>query len=179
MAKDLMKLKDYSWRNGTRGVKREWAPLFGGRADWLQERLGRAPTAREILEDAEDQASPIHEMFDWDDEEAAKKFRTIQASILLSALTVKVQVIRDGKSSEMDMPVRVVLRRGEKGRGGQHEHIKDIINNRGRRVMMLEMASNELLSVQRRYSYLQDLERVFKEVDVVANKILPQLKGGG
>lgn len=172
--KQLATFKNYLWRNGSR-VPKEWAPVFGERVDWLQERLGRSPKAAEVLEDAKDENSPIHEMFKWDDKEAAEKFRVLQASQLLSSLVIKVEIIRGNKTEEIEMPVRVVLKHGYKS-GGQHEHIKDILNDRERRGMMIEMAADELINIQRRFSYLKEFTRVFQEVDIVARNVLPLAK---
>lgn len=180
--KQLATFKNYLWRKGAR-VPKEWAPIFGERVDWLQERLGRSPKVVEVLEDARDENSPIHDMFKWDDKEAAEKFRMFQASSLLSALVIKVEIVNKGKTEEIEMPVRVVLKHGHRS-GGEHEHIKDILNDRERRGMMLEMAADELISIRRRFSYLKELTRVFHEVNNVTRNILPLInkkveKGAG
>lgn len=171
MTTALAEAKEYGWRKATQAPK-DWAPIFGNRVDWLQDRLGRAPKSREVLEDAKDKKSPIHRMFNWDDEEAADKYRAVQASILLSALVVKVKIMNNGKKHEIDMPVRVVLKGGHR----QHERLSDVMSNADLRAVMLEMAADELLSIERRYAQVKELSRVFYEIDQVQKKVLPKVK---
>lgn len=174
MNKSLAQFKNYKWRNGAH-MPKEWAPIFGARADWLQERLGRAPKATDVLEDARSQKSPIHDMFNWDDEEAAEKFRKMQAGMLLTNLVVRVKVIKGSKTEEIDMPVRLVVNRAPNHGASAHEHIRDVLSDRDMRQKMLEAAADEMISIERRYSYLKELGRVFHEVDAVVKKKVPQL----
>ena len=171
MTKALAEIKDYRWRKGTQAPQ-EWAPVFGQRMDWLQDRLGHAPTSKEVYEDAQDKHSPIHKMFNWDDEEAAEKFRRMQASVLSSSLVVKIQVVQNGKRMEVDSPVRIVIN----GNKRRHERVEDVMNNAEMKAMMLEMATDELLNLQRRHSQIKELGLVFYEADVVRKKVLPKVK---
>ena len=171
MTKAMAEIKEYGWRKATQ-APREWAPVFGSRVDWLQDRLGHAPTVREVYEDAKDTKSPIHDMFNWDDEEAAEKFRRIQVGTLLSALVIKVEVVEGGKRQSVDMPVRVVLKGGHRRR----ERISDVMSSAELRAVMLDMATDEMLSIQRRYNQIRELSRVFQEVEIVQKKVLPKVK---
>lgn len=175
MTKEVATLKNYSWRNGTR-VPKHLAPVFGNRVDDIQSKLGRAPKAREVLEDARDPSSPIHELFNWDDSDAAEKYRAFQASVLLSALTVKIEIVKNGKRDEVDMPVRIVLNRGERGTGGEHEHISDIIADPVRRARMVEMAADDFLSLERKYNNLKEFQNVFKALEEVTQTVIPKLR---
>lgn len=178
MNKALATFKNYAWRKGSHSP-RGWAVIFGERVDLLQEQLGHAPSSAEVLEDARDENSPLHQMFNWENEDAAEKFRKIQASVLLSSLVVRVEIMQGSKSQEIEMPVRVSVRGGEKGASKGREHIRDVLSNRELRDRMLEGAANELISLQRRYSYLTELSRVFHEVDLVVRKKMPKLLGHG
>lgn len=174
-SKALANLRNYQWRKASQ-VPRAWAPTFGERVDWLEKRLGRPPRPGDILEDAEDKDSPIHHMFDWDDEEAAMKFRRIQAGVMLTALVVKVEIVKGKVVEQVEMPVRVALNHTRKAGGAERPHISDVLNSREMRGQILERAADELLSIERRYAYLKELSRVFQEVDVVIDKKLPHLK---
>lgn len=174
MTKSMASFKNYNWRAGGHAPK-AWAPVFGERVDWLQKQLGHAPKASDILEDARDEASPTHHMFNWDDAEAAEKYRRIQSSLLLSALVVKVEIMSGGKMREMEMPVRVVINYNRK-EGSSHEHIQDVLDDPDMREKMFKIAAEELVSIQRRFSYVKELDRVFKEVDRVAKRTLPHKK---
>ena len=44
-----------------------------------------------VLEDAEDPASPLHSLFEWDDTEAARKYRLSQANEIIRSIKVEVK----------------------------------------------------------------------------------------
>lgn len=173
--KEVVRFKNYMWRVGTHADK-SWAPIFGEHVDQLEKGFGRTPTARDVLESARPEESPIHDLFQWKDAEAAEKFRTMQASVFLTALTVKVEMVSNGKKQEVIMPVRVSLNKSTGNKmGGGRTHINDILGDASLRKQMLEMAADELLSIRRRYSYIRDLAKVFHEVDVVIDEKVPHL----
>jgi len=45
-----------------------------------------------VLEDASDRSSPIHHLFAWDDSEAARQYRLLQAADLIRRVKVKVRI---------------------------------------------------------------------------------------
>ena len=74
-----------------------------------------ALTADAVLDDARDADSPLHGFFEWDDTEAAQRYRIAQARQLIAR--VKVQII----TSDDTEPVRVraYVSRREIGKAGE------------------------------------------------------------
>ena len=68
------------------------AVVIGERIDTLMDKHGGELTPSQLLEDARKVRSPIHKFFDWDDSEAAEKWRTHQARQLISSVVVTVEV---------------------------------------------------------------------------------------
>jgi hypothetical protein len=58
-------------------------------------RLGNFPTARDVLDEARNPKSELHQCFEWDDTLAGIKYRIIQAQKVLSFL-VRVENDKDG-----------------------------------------------------------------------------------
>lgn len=162
--------KEYRWRKGWSG-KLEDARIFGARVDWLEERLGHPPTSKEVLEDASDSKSPIHDLFEWNDSVAAEQYRKQQASRYLSSLTIMVEITEDGKTKDYEMPVRVVVENTAYQDHG-HEHIRSVMRSPKKRQQLLENAIDELNSVEKRYRYLKELRRVFTEVEAVRKEVI-------
>ena len=71
------------------------AQIYGEHIDNLTQKTGYV-TPLVILKDAKDKKSPLHVFFDWDDTEAAHKWRIEQAKYLLRHITV--EIINDGET---------------------------------------------------------------------------------
>jgi len=89
-------MKKYKPRNGSR-LNQEQANRYGQRIAQLIGDGGEV-TAEAILNDAKSPKSPLHDFFEWDDSEAAKKFRIHQARYLAGNIA-EVMII-EGKQSE-------------------------------------------------------------------------------
>ena len=61
-------------------------------------------TPDDVVDEASDPASPLHSYFEWDDSEAAARFRLIQAAGLIRS--VKVRVTRTKGSEDEDLTIR-------------------------------------------------------------------------
>lgn len=76
----------YEWRGGRyRGLD---AQTVGEALDRLSKRLGGEVTSDAVLDEARDIQSPLHDAFDWDDSEAAEKYRRLEARWLLRRVVV-------------------------------------------------------------------------------------------
>jgi hypothetical protein len=83
---------EYEFRTGfTSPVS---ADTIAHRLEYLRATLGRWPSAQDILDDASNPASPIHDHFDWSDAVAANSWRLQQAGQL--AVAVRVRWINPG-----------------------------------------------------------------------------------
>lgn len=61
-------------------------------------------TAGDVLEEASEPESPLHTFFEWDDSEAAERYRLVQAAGLIRS--VKVRVTRERAGEVEDLVVR-------------------------------------------------------------------------
>lgn len=165
---------EYRWRNGA-SFRQKFAPIFAEELDEIQARLGHAPTAAEIIDDARSSRSRIHDAFEWDDEVAAEKFRRAQASAAVSALTTKIVFQENGKAMETWMPARIVVRDGSCFQGGRHERLSDVMADPEKRRRALENVANRLLAMQQRHSWLTEFSGVFREARNVIRKKVPSV----
>jgi hypothetical protein len=101
-------------------------------------------------------ASPLHSQFEWDDSEAAEKYRLHQARQLIS---VVVQYIGNDPSKE-PVPVFVSLR-SDRGQRGGYRTIVSVLSDEGLRQQLLEDALAELETFRKKYGHLRELARVF------------------
>lgn len=75
------------------------------RVDAMAAVHGGRVTPEIIVEDARDESSPFHDAFEWDDSEAAEKFRLSQARTLLRSYTIRVDT-EDGPTVKVPAFVR-------------------------------------------------------------------------
>ena len=92
-------------------------------------------TAQQVVEMAEDQTSPLHSYFQWDDAIAGHHWRLWQARKLIARLTVTVEKKPD---TQVRLMVSVPTDRGENGYMLMSEAVKDPA---AREAIRKEMAS--------------------------------------
>jgi len=77
-----------------------------------QKRRGRI-TPREVVDDARDDASPLHPLFEWNDGIAADRYREEQARVLIGRVRIEIEVVDIGAATSCSVPD--VVRRLEGG----------------------------------------------------------------
>ena len=124
----------------------------------LVDKYGGSVTPRQVVEFAENADTALHGCFDWEDTEAARKWRLHQARQLLR---VAVIVLPEQKE-----PVRafVSLYPDRKANTGYRSMVA-VLNDDQMREQMLRDAMIELQTFRKKYSRLKELSGVFAEID--------------
>lgn len=92
-----------------------------------------------VLQEAVDESSPLHDYFEWDDTEAARKFRLVQAGLLVRRVRVEVLIHRREARVISGTIVRIeggqrripmfASPRGSRGRGGGYRLTEEVIDD--------------------------------------------------
>lgn len=106
-----------------------------------------------VVEEAADEASPLHSYFDWDDSEAARQWRMMQARALIR----KIEVIYPDDRSESAVPKYVSLRSDRKKPGGGYRETGSVLSSRKLLGELEETAKKDIEGVLRRYEMLKNL----------------------
>jgi hypothetical protein len=123
-----------------------------------------------VVKAARSKRSPLHGQFTWDDSEAAKAYRLVQAAWLIR--TVKVRVIVDEKPAEARAFIRVV-KSAEPSRdcadeaphvASSYVGISEALENPDWRGQMLNQALRELEAFRRKYEMLEELADVMNVI---------------
>lgn len=116
----------------------------------------------DVLAFAVDPSTSLHDKFEWDDTEAAHKYRIEQAR---EVIRVAVTLI----PSEAD-PVRayVSLTPDRRNPGGGYRRTEDVLENPTWREVLLADALAELSRFQQKYRTLEVLSGVFAEAERLA-----------
>jgi hypothetical protein len=113
--------------------------------------------ATDVVDAARPEGSPLHSQFDWNDDEAADKWRLEQARRLIR---VCVTTIPHGEN-EYRVRAFVSLAPDRQGEGGGYRRITAVVAERGMRAQLLEDALAELQSFEEKYRSLKELADVF------------------
>ncbi len=118
-----------------------------------------------VLEEATDKTSPLHDMFDWDDTEAARKHRLNQAR---SIIRVAVRVLPAISNREVREYVSISSLR--KTDTGSYIGVVDVLNDEVLREQALADAIKTLQNMASRYAYLAELASVWDAVAMLVAK---------
>lgn len=119
-----------------------------------------------VVEAARDTSHVLHAEFDWNDEDAADKYRIAQAGALIRR--VKFTVIR---SQEKQKEIHMVTARAFQSRGsargisGGYESVEEIMSDADKREELLNQVLRELNSYRKRYAELAALSEVWAAID--------------
>lgn len=111
-----------------------------------------------VVEFAEDPNTALHSWFDWNDTEAAHKWRIEQARMVIRVMVAPV----DGSRNPVRMLVSVMDDRKEPG--GGYRSFAEMMADPVMRNKVLQTALIELNGVKKRYEVLTELSKVFDAI---------------
>lgn len=118
--------------------------------------LGENVKPAEIVAAAQDSTSELHKCFEWDDTEAARKYRLIQAGNLIRNLVI----VETAQKSE-PQHIRIMYT----SQDGGYKQTKLILQNKDEYTCLLEKAMAELKVFKQKYSMLQELNEIFALIE--------------
>lgn len=120
----------------------------------IRERSGGLLHPEDVIDHARDPASELHKYFEWDDNEAAKEYRLIQARKVIKVAVI----VEDNTQEKIKAYVKLDsdVKRGERG----YRHIVEVLSDDAMRQEMLGAALQELLSFQNKYDKLRDVAQM-------------------
>ena len=123
-----------------------------------------------VVQRASDPESPLHSLFEWDDTQAAAKFRLVQAGALIRS--VKISIVRmstDAKVVNIESTRAFVApvgeRRSKTNKTGGYAELGAVMSDVDRRANLLASVKAELLALRRKHESLTELAAVWKAVD--------------
>lgn len=139
------------------------AQVYGPELYRLSEQHERL-TPEIIVNAASAKRSVLHTYFDWDDSEAAIKWRKSQARKLVRSIKI---VIEDSpEEEEIQLFYNV-----ENGRGQKYVTVFTILKDAEYRQQLIEQALNEIKRWEIKYKQLNELRQIFQAVEQVQKKL--------
>lgn len=132
------------------------------------EKFGGRLKPKQLVDAARPVKSPIHDLFNWDDDDAAERYRVWQARQHLSHL--EIVVIIDGKKSDTKAFHSVTVEVEDDKPERAYFDLVTIRSSKDLSAKVIENALNELQGWRKRYAeYQQVFGGVFQAADAVLN----------
>lgn len=154
----------YMWKRGARtGLPKkirgkDAAQVVGERLAYLQ---GRGPlTAEAVLQDAENERSPLHAAFQWDDTEAAQQWRLEQARSLIRSVVVIRHELPDNPAVRAFVNIGPVSDAENDADGGDYIDLDSAMRHPELREQVVGRALAEANSWSERYRHLSELGQI-------------------
>lgn len=154
---------DATLRAARRGEENEYTLADGARVNGDVQKIGEAlaalpsKTPESVLAAARSKRSPLHGEFEWDDSEAAQRYRLEQASYLLRVIKVNV-VVQDREPVKVRAFVQLKQRQ-------EYRPVIEVLSEAESRAQLLDLALRELRSFRQKYAALSELSRVHAVID--------------
>lgn len=115
---------------------------------------------QDVVEFAKDESTTLHKSFEWDDSEAAKKYRIVQAQQVIRCHVIQLESDNGPRTVRAYQSLPSM-------RGENHEYVKttDCMNNDEWKAEMLKTALQELNAFREKYSILSSLDPLFEALD--------------
>lgn len=120
--------------------------------------------AVDVVDAARPENSVLHGQFDWDDSEAAEKWRLHQARNLIR---VTVEYVGP-KERQVPARVFVSLTPDRRGDGGKYRLLASVMSNREYRKQLIADAKDDMEHFKKKYAELRELESVFRAMREVS-----------
>jgi len=123
----------------------------------IRKKHGGVLRPKDVVAFAENPKTELHRKFEWDDSEAAKKYRLEQARYLIR-FTVTL-VGEDPEPFQMYYSIQE-----DRPAGDSYRHIVDVMSDKELKAKMLSQAFREADAWSKRYSRFEELAGVFDAI---------------
>lgn len=151
----------YKWNSYKYPVAAE---VVGKHFEKVEKKYGEL-NSKNVLESARSEKSPIHSLFEWDDTQAAEKYRLEQASKLIVNLNIEVET-----GEAKPILCRAFVNVSEK-KSGSFINIESAFQSEETKELVLKRALDELKAFEQKYKNLEILSDLFLEIDDFISKV--------
>lgn len=149
----------YKWKSGSyiKGDAQKAGEQF--------ERLAKSEsglTPESVLNANRRKGTPLHDSFEWDDSEAAEKYRLNQAGHFIRCIVS----VAETDSGEKKEPQRAFFVTTEVH---QYEPLNVILQEKDKYEKLLDTAFRELAAFRRKYEALKELQPIFNAIEQAEN----------
>ena len=142
------------------------AEIVGREFEKIEQEEGEiAPES--VVEKAKSKNSVLHPLFEWDDKKAAEAYRIDRARHVIAHLLI----VEEKPETKETITVRAFVSFNEIRQKGRFINIRDAIESKESRAVLLNTALAELSSFQKKYEKFLELRPVFDSIETVKREI--------
>lgn len=163
-----MEIQSFQFARGSvfqSGANNTNPEAVGRHLENLRARNGGILTPEIVLDDAQDESSPLHPFFEWDDTEAARQFRLKQARNVIRSV---VAIYKEAPTRE---PIRAYVHVRTEDAPPRYMETSAALACSPTRDAVLRRAKAELDAWRRRYADLQELAEVMAMIGLIGDRI--------
>lgn len=161
-----IEIKTYSWKPAASRF-RDVDPQEAGEAlDKLRSMHGGDLQPADVVEAASDESHPLHPVFPWDDEEAARIGRECIAREIIRSIRVRIIT---PERKEIDTRAFVSVPDPKQPGKRVYHAVAHTLESPEGRALLLRQAWLELQAWRHKYNELNELAQVFDAMDAAAN----------
>ena len=149
----------YKWKSGSH-IKANAQKAGEQFEQFAQTEEGLTPQT--VLDANRDEDAPLHDSFEWDDTEAAEKYRLNQARHFIRCIVSQVET----ESGEKSEPQRMFFITTEVQK---YEPLNVILQEKDKYEKLLDTAFKELSAFRRKYEALKELQPIFDAIEQAEN----------
>jgi hypothetical protein len=148
-------------------IKDEDAIIYGKCLSEIEKKTLLTP--RNVVDEARNPKSPLHDYFEWNNRVAGEKYRIWQAQYLMRAIEVVVTV--DGKEETTRKFFSVKVNQEDEKTQRSYVSVEYITKNKNYYNQVIEYALKELTCWQNQYSQYKELAPIFAAIEKVRGKM--------
>ena len=161
--------ENVTWKSGYRGASKLSANDAYKAVEDIRIANGGELSAGDVVEAARDEGSPLHVVFEWDNDAAAGKYRKEQARGMIRSFCVQ-------RGREEDEPTRVyqcvqIDEEAERvDASNRYWTLEAALEDPGHRVRIIKDLSRQLTTMRSKFHQISELATVWRAVDKVFAK---------
>jgi hypothetical protein len=151
-----MEKKNYKFREGF-----NWKidpAIAGKQMEKLAKRHNKEITPKILVEEAENELSPFHDLFEWDDNKAGRAWRIQQARLLIGSLVVDIII-------DEPVEVRAFVSIKKTNEGNVYCSISDIVDDDEKMELIISEAKKKLINISTQLKGFEKLQSYALKID--------------
>jgi hypothetical protein len=173
MKKNIMVTKNFKATKGAPFDKSK-VQLYGKELDKISQKNNGTLTPTDVVDEARDMNNPLHEVFEWDNSEAADRYRLQQARQLINHITVDIKY--NNTNREQKAWISLDETPDDVDTNKVYVTVERVLTEKPLREQMLLSAIKEAEYWQNKYTEYRELNRIFTSIKLTKKVIQKKLK---
>ena len=171
--------RKYAIKHGGRIYGKVSPQVVGETIEIISHKNNGTILPKQLVDEARDHNSPIHECFDWDDSRAAESFREMQARDLLRTIIIMDQPTATGEVSTVRAFHSIVIEsRPNEKESTAYMPINVVLSNNNYRQQIIDRALRELEEWKEKWNLYNELLPIIEAISLAQRRFTDKPRKG-